>query len=746
MGKKLIIVESPAKAKTIGKFVGNKFEIKASMGHVRDLPKSTFGVDVENDFKPKYVTDKTKTKIIKQLKESAKACDEIFLASDHDREGEAIAWHLAELLKKEIGSKPLHRIVFNEITKKAIKDSIKKPDVINIKKVNSQQTRRILDRIVGYDISPVLWKTISKGLSAGRVQSVALRIICEREAEINKFIPKEYWNVSANFSDLKNDTLASFKAVLTKYNNKKIEISDKETAEKLTEEIKNSDYQILDIKKTSRKVQPYPPYITSTLQQDAARLFNFTAKKTMMIAQQLYEGITLSGDTVGLISYMRTDSLRIANEAIESCRNLITERFGAKELFMKVRAYKNKSSSQDAHEAVRPTDPYRTPETIKHFLSTDQLKLYSMIWGRFMATQMKPISLDTATVEISAGKALFVAKGSIITDEGFLQVYPYTKVALGEKIDIGYKKGSMLKMENLKADQNFTKPPARYSESSLIKELEAKGIGRPSTYAAITNTIQIRKYVEKKAKLFYPTELGLMVNRVLVGNFENFFNVKFTAEMEESLDAIEYGKRNLVDVLSYYYKSLDDLIKSVDLKKVKASLVEETDIVCEKCDSKMVVKWGRNGQFLACSNYPTCKNTKNFTKDENGKISVVKEEKIADEKLDEKCPKCGSDLVIKKGRFGKFIACSNYPKCKFTRAITTGITCPDCGKGEIVEKRSKRGKTFYSCTNYPECKFITNYKPIKLECVECKNPYIEERYSKEKGNYKVCPKCGKEYI
>ncbi len=741
MSKKLIIVESPAKAKTIGKFAGSGYTIKASMGHIRDLPKSSFGVDVEHGFKPKYVIDKSKSKIIKQLREATTASEEIYIASDHDREGEAIAWHLSEVLKKEIGKKPLHRIVFNEITKKAIKESLKKPDKINMNKVNSQQTRRILDRIVGYNISPILWKSLKKGTSAGRVQSVALRMICEREEEIKKFVPKEYWNIAADFNDFEN-LLPSFKATLTEFENKKIEIDNKVKAEQITKTLANEEYFIKDIKTKEKKIQPYPPYITSTMQQDAARLLNFSAKKTMMIAQQLYEGVEVGGETIGLITYMRTDSVRIADEAVSSVRNLIKERFGDDYLNKSIRKYKNKNSAQDAHEAIRPTDPYKTPEILAH-LSKDQLRLYTLIWQRFVATQMQPVSTQTVTVEIASDNALFVSKGSVILYDGFLKAYPHTKITLGEKIDKNYKPNMKMRMDNLTANQNFTKPPARYTESSLIKELEAKGIGRPSTYATITNTIIQRKYVEKLKKQFVPTELGLTVNKILVSHFESFFNVKFTAEMEESLDEIEYGKKDLISVLTTYYNALDKLIKKLDIKQLKSELIEETDIKCEKCGANMVIRWGKNGQFLACSNYPECKNTKNFTRDESGKIIVVDNEKSLTEekKLDEKCPKCGGDLVIKKGRYGEFIACSNYPKCKYTRPITTGIKCPECNEGELVERRSKKGKKFYACTNYPKCKFILNYKPVNISCPNCNNHYLLEKHSKEDGDYLECPVC-----
>ena len=736
MGKKLIIVESPAKAKTIGKFLGNNYEIKASMGHVRDLPKSEFGVAIEDNFKPHYVIDGKKRKLVSELKKAAANADSVYLASDHDREGEAIAWHLGEILKKELKNKPVHRVIFNEITKNAIREAVKNPGNIDQNKVDSQQARRILDRIVGYNISPLLWKVITKNLSGGRVQSVALRLICEREDEIRKFVPKEFWNIVAH---LKKDELPDFKASLQKWEGKKIEIGNQEKAEKIYSEIKNSDFILKNIKETARKIQPSPPYITSTLQQDASRILNFSAKRTMQVAQHLYEGIDLGGETVGLITYMRTDSLRISNEALDNARKLISERFGEKKLNPKTRVYKNKNRAQDAHEAIRPTNPFRTPESIASYLNKDQLKLYTLIWQKFIATQMLPVSLKTKILEIEAGKALFTASGSTITNKGFSEVFPHNSPNNGENIDAGYQTNDKLIPEKIEKIQKFTKPPARYTEAALIKELESKGIGRPSTYASITNTIQERKYVILKAKRFFPTELGLTVNKFLVANFENFLNVKFTAQMEEELDEIEFGKVVWYKLLEKYYKSLKTSLDKVDIKKSKESLIEKTDIKCDKCGSPMVVKWGKNGQFLACSNFPTCRNIKNFTRDKDGKIKITEAEK-----LDEKCPECGSDLVVKTGRFGKFIACSNYPKCKYTKPFTLGIKCPECGIGEIVEKKSKKGKTFYSCSRYPDCKFISSYKPVKIKCPNCGNEYMEERYSKEKGKYKKCPKCGQE--
>ena len=736
MGKNLIIVESPAKARTIGKFLDNKYVIKASMGHIRDLPKKEIGVDIHDNFRAKYVIDPGKRKIVQELKNSVKDADSVYLASDHDREGEAIAWHLTQVLQKELENKSIHRVIFNEITSNAIRNAINNPGSIDQNKVDSQQARRILDRIVGYNISPLLWKIITKNLSAGRVQSVALRLICEREQEIEKFVPKEFWNIEVF---LKKNDLPSFKAILQKWENKKIEISTKEQSDKILQELEGNDFTIVKIKQTSRKIQPSPPYITSTLQQDAARILNFTPKRTMQIAQQLYEGIHLSGETTGLITYMRTDSLRVANEALGSCRNLVSERFGTQKLNPKTRVYKNKSSAQDAHEAIRPTSTFRTPESMQTFLSKEQLRLYTLIWQKFVATQMIPVSMKSKILDIESGKAMFSATGNTIEEKGFMEVFPHIKVVLGENIDAHYLKDDLLEAEKIEGIQRFTKPPARFTEASLIKELESKGIGRPSTYAAITSTILFRKYVILSKKKFFTTELGMTVNKFLVANFEDFFNVSFTAKMENSLDEIEYGKLEWHQLLQEYYKSMNLLLDKVNIGQAKKDLVEDTEIICEKCGSKMAIKWGRSGQFLACTNFPNCRNIKNFKRDEKGGIKIIEPEKI-----NEKCPKCGADLVQKNGRFGKFIACSNYPKCKFSKPLTLGIKCPECGSGEITEKKSKKGKVFYSCTNYPECKYITNKKPIDMKCPKCDYYFLEERYSKEKGKFKKCPKCGED--
>ncbi len=737
MSKSLIIVESPAKAKTISKFLDNKFNIVASMGHIRDLPKKTLGIDLDNNYTAKYVSDRTKTKIIKELRDRAKDAPEIYLASDHDREGEAIAWHLTELLKKEIKGKPIHRITFNEITKNAIVESIKNPGDIDMNKVNAQQARRLLDRIVGYKVSPILWKVIAKDLSAGRVQSVALRLVCEKEEEISAFIPEEYWKIYANFW---KDNYQPFKGELNKLNGKKAKIDNKEDADKVLAALKNSQAELKDIKKSKKKVQAPTPYITSTLQQDASRISGFSPKRTMKIAQELYEGISIGGEQSGLITYMRTDSLRISTEAQDACRALITERFGAEKLNPEVRNFINKNKAQDAHEAIRPTDVQKTPESIKEYLSAEQFRVYSLIWGRFVATQMIPMEVENVQVFVEVGDAEFLTKGSTILDKGFSLAYSYVSTSMGELIDKAYKIGDDLEKRDISSEQKFTQPPARYSEASLIKELEAKEIGRPSTYSSIISTITDRKYVALIEKYLHPTDLGVKVNTFLTANFDSTFNVLFTADMEKKLDNIEEGNTIVEKVLDEYYQELKKMIDKVDLTKEKENYLEHTDIPCEKCgEGHYIIRIGKQGEFLGCSEYPKCKDIKNFKRDKDGKIKIIEEEH-----LDENCPECGKPLLVKNGRFGKFIACSDYPKCKFTKPVDLGIKCPDCETGMITEKRSKKGKTFYSCTKYPDCKFSSWNKPVKVECPKCQNYYMEEKYSKDKGKHLVCPKCGQE--
>ena len=792
MNKPLIIVESPAKAKTISKYLDNKFVVKASMGHVRDLPKKDIGVDLENNFTPHYEVDASKKALITELKRCAKDSDSIYMASDHDREGEAIAWHLVNILEKELKGKPVHRIVFNEITKKSIKEAIETPSVIDVNKVDAQQARRILDRIVGYKISPFLWKLLRGTLSAGRVQSVALRLICEIDEEIKAFIPEEYWTVETEFW---KDKLPPFKAILHSFEGKKVDLKNEEQTKAICTDLKDKKGNISSYKKSERDVQPPPPFITSTLQQDASGLLSFNAKKTMMIAQQLYEGLEIDGETLGLITYMRTDSVRISNEANEALRDFIEREYGKKKLIAKQRLFANKNAAQDAHEAIRPTYPWRTPESLKKYLSKDQHKLYELIWKRFTATQMIPMKLSTVSLEIECGKGLFKTSGSVVLENGFFEIYPHVNVATGEVIHPDYQLKDDLEKKDIKSIQHFTKPPAYYTEAQLIKELESKGIGRPSTYASITTTIVERKYVEIKDKKFYPTDLGHAVNKFLVANFDKLFNVDFTADMENKLDDIEYGKQDWHKLLSEYYTEIKGLMEQVDIKESKKDLSQETEFLCDKCNHKMITKFGRFGQFLACSNFPECKNIKSIKKDSSGQINVVEKEVIntdikcdkckkdmlikktkkgteflacsgypkcknaknfkrgADGSIeiveakttDEKCPKCGSDMAVKSSKFGEFLACTNYPKCKHIKSSSLGVKCPNCGNGEITQKRSKKAGAFYSCSNYPECKYISNNKPVDIKCTECGYYFLEEKQLKGGDVMLVCPKCGKEH-
>jgi len=732
MPKGLIIVESPAKANTINKFLGNDFLVKASMGHVRDLPSHEFGVDVNQEFKPVYVIDPKKKKIISELKEILQKVDHVYLASDHDREGEAIAWHLRQVLDKELKGKDIHRIVFNEITAKAIQASISQPGDIDIAKVDAQQARRILDRIVGYQISLLLWKVIAKDLSAGRVQSVALRLICEREAEILGFEPKEYWRLETNFW---RDDLIPFKATLEKYAGKKIELPNEQSAIEIIDVIKDKTATLSNLKKSTRLLDPYPPFITSTLQQEASKILNIPAQRTMSIAQQLYEGIQIADEHTGLITYMRTDSVRTSDDAIKDCRDLISERFGKDLVNPNSRLFKNKTGSQDAHEAIRPTSCFRTPESVEKYLSKEQFKLYSLIWNRYIATQMKPVKILNTQVEVSIEQAIFTSSGNQVVEPGFMKVYPHVSITEGLQLDPKYAVQDQLEYDDLIKTQNFTSPPSRYTEASLIKELEAKGIGRPSTYASIITTIRQRTYVSMDKKSFVPTPLGTDVNRFLVDKFDAIFNVTFTAEMEDKLDGIEENNVRWQILVKEYYDVLQNLIGKVDVKAEKKSFIEETDIVCDRCnEGRMQIKHSKNGEFLACSNFPKCKNSKSFTRSPEGGIII--QEPLA---LEEKCPKCGSDLIERSGKFGAFIACSNYPKCKYSRAKTLGFICPKCGIGEITERKNKKGRAFYSCSTYPACDWISNDKPVPIVCPSCGNNYMLEKPGK--GNGKHCPKC-----
>ena len=691
--KKLLIVESPAKAKTIQKYLGKDFIVKASMGHVIDLPEKEFGVEIEKGFKPKFVTIKGKDKVLKEIKEAAKKSDEIYLATDPDREGEAISWHIANALKR-IKKDNIYRVRFHEITKKAIQEAVKNPDKIDENKVYAQHARRILDRIVGYTISPLLSRKFKRALSAGRVQSVALRLICDREEEIRKFIPKEYWTVEGVFRKENKEFPGKLWAVDGKKLDK-FDIPNEKAANELVEKAKKAQFRITKVERKERRRKPLPPFITSTLQQEASKRFGFPAKLTMQIAQQLYEGIDLGSERVGLITYMRTDSTRVSDEAVKEARKFIKEEIGKDYLPARARSYETKkpSSAQDAHEAIRPTSVYRTPESVKQYLTPEQFKLYDLIWRRFVASQMKDAVFNTVSVDIEGNRLTFRSTGSTLKEEGFLKVYP---IEFEEKLLPELEEGETVEAKEIKGVQHFTEPPPRYTEGTLVKALEEEGVGRPSTYATIISNIIQRGYVEKEKQKLKPTELGEFINSLLKRLFPKVVDVKFTASVEEELDKIEEGVKNWRELLTeFYFGEFKDLLEKAkeELKGVKG---EEIGRECPECGAPLLKVHGRYGTFIACSNYPQCKYKES-----------LKEEP---QKTGEKCPECGGDLVIKSGRYGRFIACSNYPECNYTAPVTYG-KCPKCGEGEVVERRSKKGKRFYGCSRYPECDFVSSKPP-----------------------------------
>lgn len=731
-----MIVESPAKAKTIEKFLGKGYRVKACMGHIRDLPIRELGIDLENAYKPKYVTIRGKAKIIKELREAARGVEHIYLATDPDREGEAIAWHVAQQISQ--GTDGYHRVLFNEITEKAIKQAMSRPTAIDLKKVDAQQARRIMDRLVGYQVSPLLWKTVAKGLSAGRVQSVALRLICEREEEIASFVPEEYWSITAELKSTRSD---AFKAKLVSIHSEKVRILNEEQAKSITADVRTKRFLVDDIKKKKIRKHPQPPFITSTLQQEAARKLHFSPLKTMTLAQQLYEGIEIGDEgSVGLITYMRTDSTRTAEEALESVRSYIYDNYGLDYLPQKPNVYKSKKGAQEAHEAIRPTSMARPPKGLKKFLSADLLKLYDLIWIRFIASQMKPAVYDVTTIDIKAGQYIFRASGSVISFRGFTTVYEEStdeeKSESGGKIPSPLNVGEELTLMGLNPEQHFTKPPPRYSEATLVKDLEAKGIGRPSTYAQIISTLKARTYVSVEKRFFHATALGQTVNRILVKNFPHVFDVTFTADMEEGLDRIETGQDQWVNVVDDFYISFSHALKEANEKKseLKKSTIEQTDITCEKCGRKMVIKWGRNGRFMACSGFPECRNTKPI------------DQKDQPQETNEICEKCGAKMVIRSGRFGRFLACSTYPQCQYTRPMSIGVACPEEGcSGFLTERRTKKGKIFYGCNRYPECTFATWDRPVPQRCSQCGAPFLVVKNSKDKGEFLKCLKCKREF-
>lgn len=736
MSKSLVIVESPSKAKTIGKYLGASYIVKASVGHVRDLPPSQMGVDVENDFEPSYTIIKGKKKVIDEIKKAADSCDSVFLATDPDREGEAIAYHIAYELNKGKKKHEVHRVLFNEITKKTVLESIQHPIEINFDLFNAQQARRILDRLVGYKVSPLLWEKVRRGLSAGRVQSVAVRIICEREEEIKAFVSIEYWSLLA---DLEGSVAPNFQAKLHKLDQENAVINNEKENHDLIEELKKEKFILSQVVKKERKRNPAPPFITSTLQQEASRKLGFTAKKTMRGAQILYEGVELEdGESTGLITYMRTDSVRISDDAAHAAREFIAQKYGKEFLPDAVRVFKTKKSSQDAHEAIRPTSMENTPERVKPFLEKDEFRLYELIWKRFLACQMSQAIYDQTSFDIIAGRALFRASGSILKFAGFTQVYLEDVDEKDLDDDEGkklpdLKEGEELKVLNLEGKQHFTEPPPRYTEASLVKKLEELGVGRPSTYASILSTIVDKKYCEKIEKKFRPTQLGTVVNQLLVESFPDLINVSFTAEMEEKLDDIEEGKRLWKQTLKEFYDPFEKTL--VHAKENMTNLKRQeiaTEFKCEKCSSPMVVKWGRHGEFLACSSYPDCKSTKEITRNEKGGIEIQKEEST-----EEVCDKCQSPMAVKRGRFGSFLACSAYPSCKNTKAISIGVNCPECSS-PLAERKSKRGRSFYGCTGYPKCNFALWDKPVNEACPQCGAKFLVHKVSKKDGNKISC--------
>ena len=792
MPKALVIVESPAKAKTINKYLGKQYVVKASLGHIKDLPKRELAVDVEHGFEPKYTIIEGKKKLIQELKQTAKKVDAVYLAADPDREGEAICYHLAEELRGARNGKPeVYRVMFNEITKKAIQKAFQQPGVVDQRLVEAQQARRVLDRLVGYKISPLLWDKVRRGLSAGRVQTVAVRVIVEREREIRKFEKKEYWTIDAELAARKPPLLT---ARLLKLNDAAVEIGDQAGADRVVAQVENQPFTVRSVVTREKRRNPVAPFITSTLQQESARKLRFSVKRTMMLAQRLYEGVELGKEgLVGLITYMRTDSTRVSDDAVREVRDYIGEKFGAAYLPQAPNIYKSKKGAQDAHEAIRPTAVAHTPDAVAKYLAEDELKLYRLIWMRFVASQMLPAVYDQTTIDVDVpgkdeGKYLFRATGSVLKAEGFLKVYEEGKDQKDEEDEeLKHKlplvqEGEALKLRGIRPEQHFTEPPPRYTEASLVKKLEADGVGRPSTYASILSTIQEREYVKKEGGKFTPTELGMVVTDLLLENFDDIFDVRYTARMEEELDEIEEGKIEWRVAIGEFYEKFDKDLRHAEEHMTDIKRMEKpTDLICEKCGRPLVIKWGKHGSFIACTGYPECTFTRELTVDlpdvdqvdlseqgdeeycENcGRPMVLKKgrfgtfyactgypdckttkpvggtQKKPDVPLDEKCPQCGNNLVLKTGRFGEFTACSNYPECKYVKQKTIGVKCPECSEGEVVERRSRRGRTFYGCNRYPDCNFVAWGKPVAEKCPDCGKPYLIEKWLKS-GPVLQCP-------
>lgn len=769
MAKSLIIVESPTKAKTITKYLGRGYTVMASVGHVKDLPTSKLGVDLEHDFEPQYVTIKGKSKVLAEIKKKAEDADKIFLAPDPDREGEAIAWHIAQELngksKKKKKDGKVYRVLFNEITESAIKRALQSPGEIDMKLVNAQQARRVLDRIVGYQGSQLLWNKVRRGLSMGRVQSVAVRLICEREAEREAFRPEEYWSITAL---LAGNSPPPFEAKLHSVNGEDVAIQNAEQATRIVQAIEGQTFVVESIERREKKRNPVAPFITSRLQQEAARKLHFSPKKTMTLAQQLYEGVEIGAEgPTGLITYMRTDSPRISHEAMAEAREVIHARFGPEYLPPTPNVYKTQKAAQEAHEAIRPTSAARDPESIRQYLDPDQYNLYKLIWNRFIASQMVPAILDVTRIDSSPvgtkDKYIFRSTGTVVKFPGHTAVYmegvdkelatqkpkmdqeveddgeqQLPNLSEGESLRLVAQDGQTV--PGLTSKQHFTQPPPRYNEALLIKELEEKGIGRPSTYATIISTIQDRKYVEKIDGRFVPTETGKTVNDFLLKGFPDLINVDFTSHLEEQLDEIEEGSKPWVEAVREFYNPFTrEMERARRIPGPKDTVEPPTDIPCEKCGRMMEIKWGRNGKFLACPGYkadPPCKNTQNFEKLPDGTIKIVPKQELT---TDEKCEKCGSPMVVKSGRFGKFLACSAYPECKTTKPLALGVKCPQpgCG-GDLVQKRTRKGRSFYACSRYPKCEFALWDRPVAKSCPTCQAPFLIEKVSKQAGRSVQC--------
>jgi DNA topoisomerase I len=803
MAKALVIVESPGKVKAINKYLGKNFVVKASLGHIKDLPKKDLAVDVENGFLPRYEVIEGKKKLMQELRDAAKKVDNIYLAADPDREGEAICWHLQEELKpkksdKKGGEGPkFFRVTFNEITQKAVEKAFEKPAQVNVNLVDAQQARRVLDRLVGYKISPLLWDKVRRGLSAGRVQTVAVRVVVEREREIRAFIKQEYWTLDANLAAKKTPI---FDARLFRKGEDQPDIPNQAESDRLVADLEGAKYIVKTVGTKEKRRNPVAPFITSTLQQEASRKLRFSVKRTMMLAQQLYEGVELGTEgAVGLITYMRTDSTRVSDDAVTEAREFIGTKFGPQYVPASPNVYQSKKDAQDAHEAVRPSSASRTPDDVAAFLAEDQLKLYRLIWMRFIASQMSPAVFDQTTIDLnvtglSGVNYTFRATGSVEKFDGFLAVYEEGKDQKDEEDEeVKHKlpavtQGEELKLRALKPEQHFTEPPARYTEATLVKKLESDGVGRPSTYASILSTIQEREYVTKEGGKFKPTELGMVVTDLLLESFNDIFDVRYTARMEEELDEIEDGKLDWRQAMGdFYERFMKDLANAEEHMTNIKRMEKPTDLTCDKCGKPLVIKWGKHGSFVACTGYPDCTYTRELPVDlpdidnadlaeqgdeeycQNcGRPMVLKKgrfgtffactgypdckttkqiggaQKKADVPLDEKCPQCGNNMVQKYGRFGEFTACSNYPACKHVKQKTIGVKCPECTEGEVVERRSKRGKTFYGCNRYPDCDFVAWARPVPEKCPDCGNPYLVEKYLKA-GAFLQCPASGCKY-